>query len=136
MIVLNLVCSVGHTFEGWFASSDAFEGQIAEGRVNCPHCNDSDVSRLPSGAHIRKPVPSGIGNIDEASAVASLLDQIRQLGDLSEDVGSRFPEEARRIHYKEAAPRNIKGQASPSETRELLEEGVPVLPVLPKKHTH
>jgi hypothetical protein len=139
VIVLNLICNAGHTFEGWFASSEAFDTQVAGGRVNCPHCNASEVTRLPSGAHIRKPlaaVATGNGSEPESQTVAKLIEQLRRLGETSEDVGTGFPDEARKIHYNEVAPRNIRGQASLSETRELLEEGIPVLPILPKKPTH
>ena len=134
MIVLNLSCSAGHTFEGWFASSAAFDIQVAQGRVNCPHCNDSDISRLPSGAHIRK-LGSASSNADDELTVGGLIERLRQLGEASEDVGSRFPDEARRIHYKEAPLRSIKGQASVSEAEDLLEEGIPVFP-MPKKAPH
>ena len=134
MIVLNLTCSAGHTFEGWFASSDAFDVQVAQGRVNCPHCNDSDISRLPSGVHIRKPA-SASTNTNEGLTVGGLIERLRQLGEESEDVGIRFPDEVRRIHYNETPPRSIKGQASVSEAQELLEEGIPVF-TIPKKATH
>ena len=134
MIVLNLTCGAGHTFEGWFASSDAFEVQVAQGRVNCPHCNDSEISRLPSGAHIRKPGSSSTV-AEDALTVSGLIERLLHLAETSEDVGSRFPDEVRRIHFNEAPPRSIKGQATVSEAQELLEEGIPVFPV-PKKATH
>lgn len=134
MIVLNLACSAGHTFEGWFTSSEAFDVQVAQSRVNCPHCNSSDISRLPSGAHIRK-LGSVSTNADNELTVGGLIERLRQLSDACEDVGNRFPDEARRIHYNETLPRNIKGQASLSETQELLDEGIPVFPIL-KKATH
>jgi hypothetical protein len=134
VIVLKLSCGAGHTFEGWFSSSDAFDVQVTQGRVNCPHCNDSDISRLPSGAHIRKP-GSAASCTDDSLTVAGLIDHLRQLGEVSEDVGNRFPDEARRIHNNEVPARSIKGQASLSEAQELLEEGIPVFPI-PKKVTH
>jgi len=135
MIVLNLICSAGHRFEAWFASAAAYEDQAATGLVGCPHCHATDVSRLPSAPHLRRVVPA------EASApeVAALLAQaIAKMADESEDVGTRFPEEARRIHYEEVPARSIRGQASIGDTLELLEEGIPLLP-LPspgKKSTH
>jgi hypothetical protein len=135
MIVLNLVCSAGHRFEAWFASAEAFDGQKTTGLVACPHCQDTAVSRLPSAPHVRRALPAEASDPD----VASLLAQtIAGMSADAEDVGARFPEEARRIHYHEAVERSIRGQATIADTLELLEEGIPVLP-LPspgKKRAH
>jgi len=135
MIVLNLICSAGHRFEAWFASADAFEDQIATGLLACPHCHDTDISRLPSAPHVRRGVPTATSAPDVAALQAQT---IAKMSAEAEDVGTRFPEEARRIHYHEAAERSIRGQATIADALELLEEGIPVLP-LPspgKKTTH
>lgn len=137
MIVLNLTCSAGHQFEGWFASSEAFESQLRLKLVNCPHCESTTVSRLPSGPYVAKPRTSTTNTEPrEEATVEAILDQLRQLGEGSEDVGESFPDEARRIHRQESPSRAIKGQASIDDMRDLLEEGIPVLPIPGKKVSH
>ena len=135
MIVLNLVCSAGHPFEAWFASAEAYDEQVAMGLVACPHCQGTDVTRLPSAPHVRRASPAAASSPDIA---ATLVQAIAKLSIEAEDVGTRFPEEARRIHYHEAVERSIRGQATIADALELLEEGIPVLP-LPspgKKRAH
>lgn len=135
MIVLNLVCGGGHHFEAWFASGDAFEAQSAEGLVACPYCNDTAIARLPSAPRVKRTQPHSPG-VPESGE--QMREAIGKLAQEAEDVGTRFPEEARRIHYQEAPERTIRGQASVADTLELLEEGIPVLP-LPspgKKSSH
>jgi hypothetical protein len=111
VIVLNILCDSGHRFEGWFASTDAFRSQCERQLVNCPHCQTSEVRLLPSAPHVRRSaaaVPSNpcreprparpIGRRLPANFSRSLA----QAAKLAENVGERFPEEARRIHYDEA----------------------------------
>jgi hypothetical protein len=132
MIVLNLICLSGHHFEGWFASSEAFDEQLAERRINCPSCNSSEVTRLPSGPRIAKRSPAPVLTAEQAAGL------LKALVDGSEDVGRRFAEEARRIHFHEAPARSIRGLTSPDELDDLLEDGIPVLPlpIPPKDETH
>ena len=143
MIVLNLACAKEHRFEGWFASSDAFEAQLASGLLSCPLCNGTDIVRLPSGPRIvgalgEAAVESPAGDESLAAVERQLREALRTYVRGSEDVGERFPEEARRIHYKEAPARSIRGVASAEETHELLDEGIVVLPLLvpPNEETH
>jgi hypothetical protein len=136
MIVLNLTCSAGHHFEGWFASSDAFESQLRQSLVCCPHCESTIVARLPSGPYVAKPRAANSPETGDDATVEAILDQLRHLGEGSEDVGERFPDEARRIHRQEIPKRAIKGQASLDDMRDLLEEGIPVLPIPGKKTSH
>lgn len=129
MIVLNLVCRQNHRFEGWFASTEACDDQHRRGLLSCPFCNDVDVSRLPSGPRV---ISSARENPDSESRAAIenlLLETLGTLARSSENVGEHFAEEARRIHYQEAPPRNIRGVASVREARELLDEGIAILPV-------
>jgi hypothetical protein len=138
MIVLNLVCRQEHRFEGWFASSEAFDDQCGRGLVSCPFCNDAQVSRLPSGPRI---VGAGRDGREEESLAAvqeQLLEALKASVRDSENVGQRFPEEARKIHYKEAPVRSIRGVATVKETHDLLDEGIVVipLPVPPSEETH
>lgn len=152
MIVLNLVCSGGHGFEGWFASSGAFRDQQVRGLVECPHCRTTVVSQLPSGPRVRRsssgegeaarrgtgadPVPMQSARPDDLQAM--MFKALAAMAQRAENVGERFPEEARRIHYDEAPARHIRGVASGEETQALLEEGILVLPapVPPENETH
>ena len=127
MIVLNLICGNGHRFEGWFASLDAYEAQLAHAQLGCPHCADSAIVRLPSGPYVKR--------AQEGDTTSGALERMAMtLAEGAEDVGKRFAEEARRIHYAEAPARSIRGEASLLEAAELIEEGIPVLPMpLPPK---
>lgn len=133
MIVLNILCDSGHRFEGWFASTDAFRSQCERQLVNCPHCQTSEVRLLPSAPHVRRSVAAVPESVPEAPAVPSelagkLFQVLAQAAKQAENVGERFPEEARRIHYDEAPARSIRGRASAEETLALLDEGIMVLP--------
>lgn len=133
MIVLDLTCDQSHRFEAWFASTEAFESQQAAGLVSCPHCNSHAVRRLPSAPYVQTSSHSAPAAPDPATIAAKLVDVLRKAADQSEDVGERFSEEARRIHYGDAEERAIRGKARKDELIELMEEGIPVLPVPPDK---
>jgi hypothetical protein len=133
VIVLNLLCDQGHRFEGWFASGDAFRSQSQRHLVHCPQCQTSAISQLPSAPHVKRGasdavipakavVPAG------ESREARLHQALATLARRAENVGQHFPEEARRIHYDEVPARSIRGVASADEARDLLEEGILVLP--------
>jgi len=133
VIVLNLLCDQGHRFEGWFASGEAFRDQSQRHLVHCPQCQTSGVSQLPSAPHVKRGAAEGA--TPEKTAMPMLAPAMSQLHQAlvsmarqAENVGERFPEEARRIHYDEAPARSIRGVATADETRELLEEGIAVLP--------
>jgi hypothetical protein len=130
MIVLNLSCSDGHLFEGWFASADAFAEQSEQGQVVCPVCNGAEILRLPAAPRVRRFAAETASVPRELQSMAQEL--ARLIAD-ADDVGDQFPEEARRIHYHEVPERTIRGQATLYEARELLEEGVAVLPLPGKK---
>ena len=140
MIVLNLVCQHEHRFEGWFASAEAFEDQRKRGLLTCPVCNDGEVSRLPSGPRVITSAPAKESEERETAAAvqAQLREAIQAYVRSSENVGQRFPEEVRKIHYKEVPARNIRGVATIEETRELQEEGIVVVPFIapPSEETH
>lgn len=134
MKVLNLQCSHSHDFEGWFASEDDFQGQLGRGLVECPLCGDTAVSKMLSAPRLNlgaaEPQRSQeVTNAPDASMQAAWLKMVRHVMANTEDVGERFPEEARRIHYGEIEERNIRGQASAKETEALLDEGISVLPL-------
>jgi hypothetical protein len=134
MKVLNLVCSQDHRFEGWFASDEEFSSQLGRGLIACPLCEDHEITRLPSAprlnvSNLREQVTVAPARADYALARAQgqALQMLRELMRRTEDVGERFPDEARRIHYGEAEDRGIRGRASRSEAEALREEGIEVV---------
>ncbi|MBK1614238.1 hypothetical protein CKO44_12240 [Rubrivivax gelatinosus] len=135
MKVLDLRCTNGHRFEGWFASEDEFMDQNGRGLVECPICGDHVVTRLPSAPRLnlsgaKEPAPEAPkAPPAEADLQAMWLGAVRELLAKTEDVGERFAEEARRIHYGEAENRGIRGQTSPEERQALSDEGIEVLTV-------
>lgn len=127
MIVYRLACGAGHGFEGWYASPEAYARLLEAGRIACPSCGSLEVRKLPSAPYVRAPsAPAARPDALRAEALAKLRSLILAG---TENVGRRFPEVARRIHYGEEEQRGIRGQATPREALELLEEGVAALPV-------
>lgn len=146
MKVLDLRCANGHGFEGWFGSEDDFLSQNGRGLVECPLCADRVVTRMPSaprlnlsGARDAPPKPAApVSPQDPASPLVAAhaqppdlqalwLHTVRHLMASTEDVGERFAEEARRIHYGETPSRGIRGQTSDEERAALHDEGIEVL---------
>lgn len=130
MKVLDLQCPDGHRFEGWFASADEFESQLSRKLVACPVCGATDVNRLPSAPRLNL---SGAAEApaapDAAQWQAKVMRAIREVLEKTENVGERFAEEARRIHYNEAPARSIRGVASAEDAKALVEEGIDVMPL-------
>jgi len=155
MIRYSLRCERGHGFESWFQSSAAYEQQEKRALVNCPSCGSAKVERAimapqivsKKGRDIAAPTPAP-APATEAPAPAStpllmaqereLRAKLKELRDHivknADNVGERFPNEARKMHYGDIEHRPIYGEASPDEARALIDEGVEVspLPVLPE----
>ncbi|WP_332776383.1 DUF1178 family protein [Polaromonas sp.] len=138
MKVLDLQCSHQHSFEGWFASEDDFQSQLSRGMVQCPLCSDTVIvkklsaPRLNLGHSHEVATPAKhdvMSSPGDHKLQASWLQMVRHVMANTEDVGEKFAEEARKIHYGEAKERNIRGQASREETEALIEEGIAVLPL-------
>ena len=130
MKVLNLRCTNGHGFEGWFASDDDYMAQNGAGQIECPLCADQVISRLPSAPRLNLSGASeAVAKPQAADLQAAWLETVRQLVARTEDVGERFAEEARRIHYGEEAARGIRGQATPQERAALQEEGIETMSI-------
>ena len=155
MKVLNLRCSHQHSFEGWFASEDDFQNQLTRGLVTCPLCADPAIQKMPSAPRLNfgaaageegaQPAPSRELSVLDAAPASSPADEVlapgspagqaaflkalRHVVANTEDVGERFADEARAMHYGDAEQRNIRGKASPREAVELLEEGIDVMPL-------
>jgi hypothetical protein len=153
MIRYNLRCDRGHTFESWFQSSSAYESQEKRKLVNCPACGSTKVERAIMAPQIvskkkdrAEPAPAAAST--EAAAPSStplvmaqereLRAKLKELRDHivknADNVGERFPNEARAMHYGDKEHRPIYGEASPEEARSLIDEGVEVspLPTLPE----
>jgi hypothetical protein len=139
MKVLNLSCARDHRFEGWFASEVDYLSQAERGLVECPLCGDKTVTRLPSAPHVlisgsRELVPAQ-PSPPMADAPVALTQQAAWLRAVqhviahTDDVGERFAEEARRMHYGETEERPIRGQASRDEAQALVDEGIAVMPL-------
>lgn len=140
MKVLNLRCANGHGFEGWFASEDDFLDQNGRGLIDCPLCADRSVTRLPSAPRLnlsgaREPAAPATPANDKpsqpqaADLQALWLQTVRHLMSSTEDVGDRFADEARRIHYGEAPERGIRGQTTDAEREALHDEGIEVVAI-------
>ncbi|SDD43054.1 MULTISPECIES: DUF1178 family protein [Kordiimonas] len=142
MIVFDLKCSTGHRFEAWFRSSNAYEEQQAVGLVECPHCGSNEVSKALMAPNVASKgnqksevasVAAKAGDpklqevVEEAQKVlAKLKNHVEANCDY---VGDKFADEARKIHYGEAEERGIYGESTLQEAKELLEEGVEVMPL-------
>lgn len=138
MIKYTLACDNAHSFEGWFSSSADFDRQADLGLVTCPVCGSASVGKelmAPSVSTARKKDETKVLMMDQArkEAVAKIRELVTSIRENAEDVGTKFPEEARKIHYGEAEQRGLIGQATVDEAKALLEEGIEIaaLPVLP-----
>ena len=139
MIVFDLQCAQGHRFEGWFASAKDFGAQKKRGLLSCPSCGSTAIERGLSAPRLnmgaqepKQPAAPAQKTPDmegkDPFAIAQML-YSRMLDEIltkSEDVGSKFPEEARKIFYEESPGRAIRGQATKEEHDELVDEGIPV----------
>ncbi|HEX4878329.1 MAG TPA: DUF1178 family protein [Limnobacter sp.] len=150
IIIYDLECEYAHRFEGWFRSSEDFDEQRERKLLTCPECGTAAIRKVPSRINIgqnRAVQPPHAESLEgrsvaqsakgQAMEVATAFVMARQalaaLINHSEDVGDRFAEEARKIHYEEAPVRAIRGQASLEEFEELRDEGIEVfaLPQVP-----
>ena len=152
MIRYNLRCERGHAFESWFQSSQAYESQEKRKLVNCPACGSAKVERAIMAPQIvsrksrDRAVPAPAVAAETATPASTplmmahereLRVKLRELRDHivknADNVGERFPNEARKMHYGDIEHRPIYVEASPEEARSLIDEGVEVspLPVLP-----
>jgi hypothetical protein len=130
VIVYQLACEHEHYFEGWFASPEACEQQAAAGRLQCPACSSQEVRKLPAAPHVR--TTGAASSVSEEKLRAMVRAEVvaelrRHIVASTEDVGRRFPEVARRIHYREEEERAIRGRATRSEAEALREEGIETL---------
>lgn len=126
MIKYDLKCGKGHSFEAWFRNSGSYDEQAAAGELSCPLCGSRKVEKglmapRVSKSKSEKPAVAAQGQADKMAALRKMRDYLVANFD---DVGEKFPEEARRIHYGETEAHNIYGQASDEEAESLRDEGV------------
>lgn len=148
MIVFNLSCARHHAFDGWFRSAEDFEAQAAKGLVCCPLCGDAEIAkqlsapRINSGATAPSSAPAAsaparTGNeVMAATMLPNLQEHMLQqfkafVRANTENVGSKFAETARKMHYGEEAHRNIRGKVTGEEAAALHEEGIDTLSLPP-----
>ena len=130
--VFNLGCANDHRFEGWFGSGDAFEAQLERGFVECPMCGDKAIRKLPTAPRLNlsgQPEPGSVpapGAMSAEQVHALWLRMARHIRENTRDVGERFAEEARRIHYEQEQAHGIRGTATREEAEELAAEGIEV----------
>jgi hypothetical protein len=130
MIVFDLACGDGHRFEAWFRSGAAFDEQQEAGVLACPVCRDTRIIKAPMAPRLALAAVETPPRVAEKSAtgkeeVARALAGLRSLIEANcEDVGGRFAEEARRIHFGESTARGIYGEASREEAAALREDGI------------
>jgi hypothetical protein len=144
MVIYNLVCKKKHAFEGWFPSFEDFQKQAEKKLISCPTCGTTKVEKMPHACavHVKKeqasppakkptPQPAPETQLSPAEFKEMLIRVHHHVKENFEDVGPRFAEEAKQIHKGESAERPIHGTATLKEAKELVEEGVPFVP-LPK----
>src|SRR5947209_6381662 len=154
MIRYSLICDNAHEFDSWFATSGAFDHQSQRGLIVCPFCDSAHVMKAIMSPRVVRtdlarpalPVPEApiqderskpaeekrpVALIDEKhAALRSMMRELHaKIMETTVDVGSRFPEEARRIHDSETTEQPIRGQATADEARALLDEGIGILPI-------
>ena len=156
MIHYALVCDKGHNFESWFPDSAAYDKQAKRGLVSCPLCGSAKVEKAimaprlarkdkstpimapveeaaPAPVPAASPAPVAMLSPQEKEFRAKLKELRDHLTSNADNVGKKFPEEARKMHYGEIEHRSIFGEASPKDAKELHEEGIEFhpLPSLP-----
>ncbi|MGY4475581.1 DUF1178 family protein [Bradyrhizobium sp. USDA 3364] len=153
MIRYTLRCERGHQFESWFQSSSAYESQERRHLIDCPACGSTEIERAimapqvvsKKGREPAQPAPAAPVEAAPAEPTSLMMAQERELRSKlkelrdhivknADNVGERFPNEARKMHYGDIEHRPIYGEASPEEARALIDEGVEVspLPTLPE----
>jgi hypothetical protein len=133
LIRYSLVCDNSHDFEAWFRNSDDFDKQKKRGLVECPECGSNKVGKAlmapaVSTSRSRERIALAMGE-EQKKAMAALKELSKKMLEGAENVGDKFAEEARKIHFGETEARGIYGEATPEEAVELAEDGVSFMPI-------
>jgi hypothetical protein len=136
MIKYALGCAEGHAFDSWFPDSDAYDKQRKRGFVACPECGSTRVDKaimapaVVGGGHTAiEASPEIVVDDRRRRAREFYLHVRREIEANTDDVGAKFPQVARAIHLGEEPERAIRGRASLTEAKSLLEDGIGVLPL-------
>ena len=130
MIVFDLRCGAGHVFEGWFGSSADYDEQQARGLVSCPICGGAGVEKAPMAPRLAGKAEEEAPSPAKMKAMlADMAAMQKKMLEASDNVGARFPDEARAIHLGESEARAIHGKATPADARSLIDDGIPVSPL-------
>jgi hypothetical protein len=143
MKVLNLQCDTQHPFEGWFSDEADYQQQLKRRLLRCPMCDSDKIIKLPSAprlnlsgasasteaesvhsSHAASESPTELMSLPQAQLQKAMMQAMRQMMSNTKDVGERFAEEARRMHYGEAPHEAIRGRASREEAEALHDEGI------------
>ena len=124
MIVYDLQCAKGHTFEGWFEDRNAYELQGRKKLIVCPICSDTSVVAVPSTFSIKAGTTSSEKESGRAADRASVEKTLEFLENNFEDVGANFAPEALKMHYDVTEKRNIRGTSTEAEEETLKNEGI------------
>ena len=132
MILFDLKCADDHVFEAWFRDSETYDAQAASGEIACPLCGDSHIAKALMAPNVARSVEN-VGLGQAAQMMRQLKAMHEEITKNSDDVGEKFPEEARKIHYGETTKRNIHGRTNLEDARALDDEGIEfgLLPPLP-----
>jgi hypothetical protein len=129
MICYRLTCNKSHEFEGWFRDSAAYDTQAKKGLLTCPNCNSKKVQKAPMAPAVSKKAELAEA-AQRAKSMREWVTKVRKhVEENAEYVGERFANEARAMHYGDAEERQIYGEATLDDARELVEEGIPVAPI-------
>jgi len=149
MVIYDLICKLGHEFEGWFKNADELSRQQADGFLVCPYCDSGEITKKLTAPNVgkksnssnddRNRAPSQSVAVDAAASTEThnklqkMLAQVHHFVESNfEDVGNRFADEALSIHRGEKEASNIRGRANQEQLAELAKEGVAAIPIPPR----
>jgi len=129
MIIFDLECSNGHSFEGWFEDGNAFKAQQLQGLITCPHCNSSHVVQVPSTFSVKASLPKTTQFNKQQTAIINTVNEITSkitdfVENNFENVGADFAKEALKMHYGVTKQKNIRGVTTDAENKLLEQEGI------------
>ena len=127
MIKYNLICKCGKTFESWFSSSSEFDSLLKKKIIKCIYCESSSVKKTVMAPRLTRKSNQKLEKSKLQKNIKKRLTHFKKyIGKNCGDVGDRFPQEARNIHYDKKTSKGIYGKATPEETSELIEEGIDI----------
>jgi len=127
MIKYNLICKCGNSFESWFANSTEFDSLFKKKMVKCIYCESSSVKKTLMAPSLKRKSNQILKKSKLQRDIKKELSNFKKYIEKNcENVGEKFPQEARSIHYDKKTSKGIYGKASPEETKELIEEGIDV----------